>query len=162
MEHPQESMTENAQNQYSIFSIPAPLRELFDRFPVATYPSNDLPLRSHLTLRKEINGDKQPIGKLFIWTTKEGARQNAASFNPTCLKWQVGALHASHMAILHADFASRSISPFDEPSSARYSPIIMHPLQDNFLSSFRTEDRTRRERHPSRTTLSPLRPGGSQ
>jgi metaxin len=62
------------------FQLPAPVKGIFDKFPLKTYPSNDLPCRSPQI--KDAN-------VLHVFTTKEGASQNAPSFNPACLKWQV-------------------------------------------------------------------------
>lgn len=82
MERVNESATGSTQRRPSLFSIPAPLRDLFDLFPQTTYAPNDLPLRPYLALRADAD-------KLFVWTTENGAKLNAASFNPACLKWQV-------------------------------------------------------------------------
>ena len=71
------------QRSPSLFSIPPPLKLLFDRVPLITYAANDQPHRSSSLL----HGLEH---KLFIWTSSKGAEHNAASFNPSCLKWQVG------------------------------------------------------------------------
>lgn len=62
------------------FQLPAPVKRIFDKFPLKTYPPNDLPRRS---LRL------QDANVLHIFTTKQGAVIGAPSFNPACLKWQV-------------------------------------------------------------------------
>jgi len=66
----------------SIFSIPPPVKRVFDQFPLVTYDANDLPLRA-------------PRGRgehaLYIFTTRDDAKAGKPSFNPACLKWQVGA-----------------------------------------------------------------------
>lgn len=62
------------------FSIPEPVKRVFARFPLVTYPANQLPVTSP-TQRHEHS--------LWIWTTAEGAATGAPSFNPSCLKWQV-------------------------------------------------------------------------
>lgn len=64
----------------SWFEIPAPLRRLFDKFPLVTYSENHLPIR---TFAKE--GDNI----LCMYSTTEDAIFGRPSFNPTCLKWQV-------------------------------------------------------------------------
>jgi len=71
------------QRSPSLFSIPPPLKLLFDRVPLITYAANDQPHRSSSLL----HGLEH---KLFIWTSSKGAEHNAASFNPSCLIWQVG------------------------------------------------------------------------
>lgn len=62
------------------FSIPAPIKRIFDRFPLATYPPNDLPQRARSSRRGN---------RLFVFTDAAGARHGSPSFNPQCLKWQV-------------------------------------------------------------------------
>ncbi|KAK5131054.1 hypothetical protein LTR08_001339 [Meristemomyces frigidus] len=64
----------------SFFALPAPVKRMFDHFPLVTYAENELPARA-------------PKGRqqcsLHVFTTDEDARQGRASFNPGCLKWQV-------------------------------------------------------------------------
>ena len=62
------------------FATPQPIKLLFDRFPLITYPPNELPLRTARHREKHA---------LYIFTTDEGAKRGAPSFNPGCLKWQV-------------------------------------------------------------------------
>lgn len=64
----------------SFFTVPPPIKKLFDKFPLATYPANDLPQRS--PTRRQGN-------QLFVFTDAAGARNGRPSFNPQCLKWQV-------------------------------------------------------------------------
>jgi metaxin len=63
-----------------LFSIPAPVKKLFDLVPVVTYPSNPLPSRSPKSSR---------ISSLYIFSTARDAAAGRPSFNPSCLKWQV-------------------------------------------------------------------------
>ncbi|KAK2764335.1 hypothetical protein FQN54_009028 [Arachnomyces sp. PD_36] len=63
----------------SIFSIPAPIKRIFDRFPLTTYPANELP---HSTIRSKQSHE------LYIFTDTRGSRHGKPSFNPQCLKWQ--------------------------------------------------------------------------
>jgi metaxin len=65
---------------FEYFQLPALVKRIFDNFPLKTYPPNELPRRSP-QIRDEV--------LLHIFTTKEAASNNAPSFNPTCLKWQV-------------------------------------------------------------------------
>jgi hypothetical protein len=62
------------------FSVPAPIKRIFDQFPLVTYPSNDLPHHS---------GTAQRANRLFVFTDPASARRGRPSFNPQCLKWQV-------------------------------------------------------------------------
>lgn len=63
----------------SIFDVPAPLRQLFARYPLLSYDANELPLDSPRQRHKH---------SLHIFTTEEDARNGRPSFNPSCLKWQ--------------------------------------------------------------------------
>jgi len=65
------------------FSVPAPIKRIFDRFPLTTYPPNDLPERT---------GTNAQGNRLFIFTDAASARRGRPSFNPQCLKWQVSAI----------------------------------------------------------------------
>src|SRR5215469_11359138 len=82
--HKHESPGQRLQRSPSLFSIPPPLKLLFDRVPLITYSANEHPIRSSNLLHG-------PDHKLFIWTSSKGAEHDAASFNPSCLKWQVSA-----------------------------------------------------------------------
>jgi hypothetical protein len=81
--HKHESPERRTQRSLSLFSIPPPLKLLFDRVPLITYEANEQPSRSSNLLHGLDH-------KLFIWTSSKGAENDAASFNPSCLKWQVG------------------------------------------------------------------------
>lgn len=62
------------------FAVPAPIKRIFDQFPLVTYSSNDLPQR----------GSSSRTGnRLFVFTDAAGAKSHKPSFNPQCLKWQV-------------------------------------------------------------------------
>ncbi|KAB8237414.1 hypothetical protein BDV23DRAFT_193358 [Aspergillus alliaceus] len=61
------------------FAVPAPIKRIFDRFPLVTYPSNGLPQRGALN---------RTSNKLFVFTDAAGAKHDRPSFNPQCLKWQ--------------------------------------------------------------------------
>jgi hypothetical protein len=63
-----------------IFTIPPPLKRLFDTFPLVTYPANELPLRAPQNRHQHA---------LYVFTTADGAVSGAPSYNPSCLKWQV-------------------------------------------------------------------------
>ncbi|KAF1982445.1 hypothetical protein K402DRAFT_466745 [Aulographum hederae CBS 113979] len=61
------------------FTIPPPLKRIFDAFPLLTYPAYSLPYRS--PRRRDEHA-------LFVFATEEGAREGKPSFNPGCLRWQ--------------------------------------------------------------------------
>ncbi|KAB2581127.1 Metaxin-1 [Lasiodiplodia theobromae] len=63
----------------SITTVPAPVKRLFDKFPLVTYSANELPLRAPRERQRH---------QLYIFTTEDGALRGEASFNPSCLKWQ--------------------------------------------------------------------------
>lgn len=67
----------------SFFTVPPPIKKLFDKFPLATYPANDLPQRS--PSRRQGN-------QLFVFSDAAAARKGQPSYNPQCLKWQVSRL----------------------------------------------------------------------
>lgn len=64
----------------SIFSVPTPIKQLFDQFPLITYPVNDFPQRAPQHHNAHV---------LYVFTTDERAIRGAPSHNPACLKWQV-------------------------------------------------------------------------
>jgi hypothetical protein len=63
-----------------LFSIPRPVKNLFDTFPILTYPPNELPQRASRI-------SAQP--SLYVFCTEQDAIAGRPSFNPGCLKWQV-------------------------------------------------------------------------
>lgn len=64
----------------SWFDVPAPLARLFRRFPLVTYPANDLPVRSP---------KNRHLPTLYVFASEHDALKGLPSFNPSCLKWQV-------------------------------------------------------------------------
>ncbi|PNP50438.1 hypothetical protein THARTR1_08820 [Trichoderma harzianum] len=63
------------------FAVPAPVRELFKLFPLATLPAEALPERAPERARGRPS--------LYVFArTLEDARSGRPSFNPQCLKWQ--------------------------------------------------------------------------
>jgi hypothetical protein len=72
-------------NASPFFTVPAPIKRLFDKFPLTTYPANEIPQR----LRPHDN-----VNQLYVFTDASGARHGRPSFNPQCLKWQVRAVYS--------------------------------------------------------------------
>lgn len=62
----------------SIFAIPAPIRSLFNHFPLHVYAPEPLPLRSPTHDRPT----------LYVFAGEDDARRGQPSYNPSCLKWQ--------------------------------------------------------------------------
>ncbi|KAK7537919.1 hypothetical protein IWX49DRAFT_618467 [Phyllosticta citricarpa] len=60
-------------------TVPRPIKVLFDKFPLVTYPACDLPSRAPRDRDQHA---------LYVFSTEYGALDGAASFNPACLKWQ--------------------------------------------------------------------------
>jgi hypothetical protein len=67
-------------NEQGTFSVPAPVKRLFDCFPLLSYPPNEPPRRSP---------PKSLLSTLYIFTTDRDAKYGRPSFNPSCLRWQV-------------------------------------------------------------------------
>ena len=110
----------------SIFDVPAPIKQLFDRFPLVTYPINHLPQRAP-------QHRNTPV--LHIFTTTEGASIGAPSYNPACLKWQVCQTDVA-MSHIQAHFQYRRISSFPTLNSGSPLRAIMHLQVARFHSSF--------------------------
>lgn len=71
---------EDGQETPSFFRLPLAVRRIFDIFPLKCLPANDLPRRSPRD---------EDVNVLHIFTTGAAAADEAPSFNPACLKWQV-------------------------------------------------------------------------
>jgi hypothetical protein len=78
--NPRQNQRPQPAPSHSIFSVPTPIKQLFDRFPLLTYPVNELPQRAPRDRSAHV---------LYIFTSGEGARNGVPSYNPGCLKWQV-------------------------------------------------------------------------
>ncbi|KAK4166628.1 hypothetical protein QBC43DRAFT_313037 [Cladorrhinum sp. PSN259] len=66
---------------WGTLQIPKPIQQLFNQFPLLTYPANDLPARTQALTHST-------LPTLYIFTTDEDAASGLPSFNPTCLKYQ--------------------------------------------------------------------------
>ncbi|KAF2632971.1 hypothetical protein BU25DRAFT_427750 [Macroventuria anomochaeta] len=99
----------------SIFNVPTPIKQLFDRFPLLTYPINDLPQRAP-------QHRNAPV--LHIFTTNEGALRGAPSYNPACLKWQ------AYLKFSNIEFRVAASSNHASPSGAL--PFLL-PTQPDTL-----------------------------
>lgn len=63
------------------FTVPRPIRNLFNHFPLHVYGPEELPVRSPATVRQ------RPA--LYVFVADEDALLGKPSYNPSCLKWQV-------------------------------------------------------------------------
>ncbi|KAI0394657.1 putative mitochondrial outer membrane protein [Xylariaceae sp. FL0594] len=92
------------------FTIPAPLARLFKKFPLLTYPPNELPARSP---------DIRDIPTLYVFISDEDALKGLPSFNPSCLKWQ------TFLKLSGIDFRVRSSNNHASPTGAL--PFLLPP-----------------------------------
>ncbi|KAH8426232.1 putative mitochondrial outer membrane protein (Sam35) [Aspergillus melleus] len=97
-------------------AIPAPIKRIFDRFPLVTLPPNDLPHSSGASRRG--NG-------LFVFTDATGARRGRPSFNPQCLKWQ------AYLKFVGIDFDIIPSNNHASPTGALPFLLPAHPPQAN-------------------------------
>lgn len=111
----------------SIFDVPAPIKQLFDRFPLCTYSVNDLPQRAPHHRNAHI---------LYIFTTDEGALRGLPSYNPACLKWQVSPSHIQ--SPLFSPISQHPRPTLNSPKSPfeSHQPPIMLRQAARFLSFF--------------------------
>jgi hypothetical protein len=72
--------TNDGQRVFLFFRLPLAIRRIFDRFPLNILPANSLPRRSP---------QSRDVNVLHVFTTVAAAANDAPSFNPACLKWQV-------------------------------------------------------------------------
>ncbi|KAI9729449.1 MAG: hypothetical protein M1834_006830 [Cirrosporium novae-zelandiae] len=73
------STTISSQKSRSIFSIPEPVKNLFDKFPLIVYPPNELPARAP---------SSRDENTLYVFAVEGSVNAKKSSFNPSCLKWQ--------------------------------------------------------------------------
>ncbi|KAI1823844.1 putative mitochondrial outer membrane protein [Xylaria intraflava] len=96
------------------FTIPPVLARLFKRFPLLTYPPNELPTRSP---------DIRDVPTLYVFISDEDALEGLPSFNPSCLKWQ------TFLKLAGVDFCVRSSNNHASPTGAL--PFLLPPSAPN-------------------------------
>ncbi|KAI9049892.1 hypothetical protein LZ554_006040 [Drepanopeziza brunnea f. sp. 'monogermtubi'] len=104
------------------FSIPAPIKQLFDVVPVVVYPANTLPQRTPKSAR---------IPSLYIFSNEWDAAAGRPSVNPSCLKWQtfLNIAGIDHRLISSNNHASPSGSlPFLLPAAHSSNGLQESPL----------------------------------
>lgn len=94
----------------SWFTLPAPLRTIFEQFPLITYDSNPFPWRTP---------DIEQHHSLYIWTIPG----HSLSPNPGCLKWQ------AFLLINGIEFKTISSNNHASPSGAL--PFIQPAFRQN-------------------------------
>ncbi|KXT13661.1 hypothetical protein AC579_4995 [Pseudocercospora musae] len=115
----------------SIFALPAPIRRVFDTFPLRELPANTLPIRAPINRREHV---------LHVFTTIEGAKLSNPSFNPSCLKWQAYLRFSGVPFKITASSNHASPSgtlPFLEPASAANDTSeAAQPISSNKLKKW--------------------------
>ncbi|KAF2742059.1 hypothetical protein M011DRAFT_472552 [Sporormia fimetaria CBS 119925] len=114
-----ESPAENAappNAQRRLVAVPAPMKHLFDKFPLCSYPINALP---HVAPRHRQDN------VLYIFTSPEGAHVGAPSYNPGCLKWQ------TYLKFTGIPFRTTASNNHASPSGALPFLQPSSPLTDN-------------------------------
>jgi hypothetical protein len=111
----------------SYFSIPAPLKRIFDQFPLATYSENESPIRAPRYRDQHV---------LHVFATEEDALNGRPSFNPACLKWQtyLKFLDVDFKVVSSTNHASPSgILPFLLPATKASEFATPNPIPSNKL-----------------------------
>ncbi|KAF2825821.1 hypothetical protein CC86DRAFT_382811 [Ophiobolus disseminans] len=99
----QQSRRQTPAPSRGMFTVPAPIKQLFDQFPLLTYPTNDLPQRAPRSRNAHV---------LYVYTSEEGALKGLPSYNPACLKWQ------AYLKFSNIDFRIMSANNHASPSGS--------------------------------------------
>ncbi|KAI1764466.1 hypothetical protein GGR53DRAFT_493767 [Hypoxylon sp. FL1150] len=111
-------------------AIPAPLARLFKKFPLLTYPPNELPARSP---------SARDVATLYVFISDEDALRGLPSFNPSCLKWQafLKLSGVDFRVVSSNNHASPSGAlPFLIPPSSANAPSVRTPVPSNKLEEY--------------------------
>ncbi|KAI1495211.1 hypothetical protein F5X96DRAFT_207778 [Biscogniauxia mediterranea] len=100
------------------FAIPAPLARLFKKFPLLTYPPNELPARSP---------DTRDVATLYVFISDNHALKGLPSYNPSCLKWQ------TFLKFARVDFRILPSNNHASPTGAL--PFLLPPSRPNDAKS---------------------------
>ncbi|KAI1204308.1 uncharacterized protein F4807DRAFT_465814 [Annulohypoxylon truncatum] len=103
-------------------AIPAPLARLFKRFPLLTYPPNELPARSP---------SARDVATLYVFISDRDALNGLPSFNPNCLKWQ------TFLKMAGVDF--RIIPSTNHASPTGALPFLLPPSSPKPIPSSQLE-----------------------
>ncbi|KAL8770630.1 MAG: hypothetical protein Q9209_003698 [Squamulea sp. 1 TL-2023] len=119
-------------------TTPRTIRHLFDRFPLITYPPNELPNRRPIERNKN---------SLYIFTREGETQRGAPSFNPSCLKWQ------TYLKLIGVDFdtvpsnnhaSSTGSLPFIIPASSGSESTILdvvRPIPSHKIQEWASKNR---------------------
>ncbi|PQE25373.1 Mitochondrial outer membrane transport complex Tom37 metaxin protein [Rutstroemia sp. NJR-2017a BBW] len=85
----QSNFTRQTNAVKDFFSIPKPVKKVFDKVPVLTYPANELPRGPGSKGKGKADRDAR-LPSLYIFCREGDEAENGGrpSFNPGCLKWQ--------------------------------------------------------------------------
>ncbi|KAI6089910.1 hypothetical protein F4821DRAFT_230165 [Hypoxylon rubiginosum] len=117
-------------------AIPAPLARLFKKFPLLTYPPNELPARSP---------SARDVATLYVFISNEDALRGLPSFNPSCLKWQafLKLSGIDFRVVSSNNHASPSGAlPFLIPPSSANAPSVCTPIASNKLEDYAAQHGT--------------------
>ncbi|KAI5283415.1 hypothetical protein KEM54_002147 [Ascosphaera aggregata] len=109
------------------FPLPAPVKRIFDSFPLKTYPPDTFPSTSTSTSALIADNTQN---RLFIFTDSHGARIGAPSFNPHCLKWQ------AYLKFLNVTFCTVPSNNHASPTGVL--PFLLPSEDGNCSSTFAT------------------------
>ncbi|KAI1104470.1 hypothetical protein F4804DRAFT_306994 [Jackrogersella minutella] len=127
---------QNTSKYSSWLTIPKPLAILFRKFPLLTYPPNELPARSP---------NVRDVATLYVFISDQDALNGLPSFNPSCLKWQ------AFLKIAGIDFrvvpstnhaSPTGALPFLIPPSSPRSPTPPAPIPSSKLEQYAAEEGT--------------------
>ncbi|KAI1389702.1 uncharacterized protein F4822DRAFT_210226 [Hypoxylon trugodes] len=117
-------------------AIPSPLARLFKKFPLLTYPPNELPTRSAST---------RDVATLYVFISDQYALKGLPSFNPSCLKWQTFLKLAGvefQVAPSNNHASPTGALPFLIPPSNTSNPSAHIPIPSNKLEKYAAEKGT--------------------
>ncbi|KAL6892539.1 hypothetical protein HDV57DRAFT_482290 [Trichoderma longibrachiatum] len=126
------------------FAVPAPVRELFKLFPLATLPPESLPERSP---DSSSSSSSPARPRLYVFARSwEDASNGRPSFNPQCLKWQ------TFLRIAGVDVDLVPSNNHASPSGAL--PFLLPPTTTTTPSSSSPEKEATKPAPASKTTTS--------
>ncbi|KAI4192126.1 MAG: hypothetical protein LQ346_004472 [Caloplaca aetnensis] len=127
---PKESKPQPTPASLSWLTTPKPIKRLFDKFPLITYPANQLPQRKPI---------ERTVNTLYIFAREEDAQIDSPSFNPSCLKWQTY-LHLANIpftTVPSSNHASPTGSlPFLNPASFSTNHETIRPIPSSKLQEW--------------------------
>ncbi|KAI5860251.1 hypothetical protein GGS23DRAFT_241463 [Durotheca rogersii] len=100
-----------ASGAFGWLPIPAPLARLFKRFPLLTYPPNQLPARCP---------SPRNVATLYVFLSDRDALDGLPSYNPSCLRWQ------TFLKLAGVEF--RVVSSNNHASPTGALPFLLPPL----------------------------------